>query len=115
MSQSDPKENQNPPMEAPSPNPPNPWNPGAKPAVKEDDHKTGTDKPNVKVDETKTSGDSKRWAKRFADPPPDLSGQRDMSMRHDPVATTSTLSRPNSCWITAIKTQLCPPPADRNR
>lgn len=60
MSQSDPKENQNPPMKAPSPNPSNPSNPSAKPAVKEDDHKTGTDKPNVKVDETKTSGDSKR-------------------------------------------------------
>jgi hypothetical protein len=60
MSQSDQKENQNPPMKAPSPNPSNPSSPSAKPAGKEDDHKTGTDKPAVKADEPKTSGDSKR-------------------------------------------------------
>ena len=60
MNQNDPKENQNPPMKAPSSNPSNPSNPSAKPAVKEDDHKTGNDKPTVKADEPKTSGDSKR-------------------------------------------------------
>ena len=57
MNHSDKKENQNPPITAPSSNP---SNPSAKPAVKEDDHKTGTDKPTVKADEPKTSGDSKR-------------------------------------------------------
>ena len=60
MSHSDTKENQNPPITAPSSNPANPSNPSAKPAVKEDDHKTGTDKPTLKADEPKTSGDSKR-------------------------------------------------------
>jgi hypothetical protein len=60
MSQSDQKENQNPPMKAPSPTPSNPSNPSAKPAGKEDDHKTGSDKPVVKADDHKSSSDSKR-------------------------------------------------------
>jgi hypothetical protein len=60
MNQSDQKENQNPPMKAPSQNPSNPSNPNAKPPAKEDDHKTGSDKPVVKADDHKSSGDSKR-------------------------------------------------------
>jgi hypothetical protein len=60
MNHNDKKENQNPPITAPSSNPSNPSNPSAKPAVKEDDHKTGTDKPNTKADEQKNAGDSKR-------------------------------------------------------
>ena len=60
MNQNDKKENQNPPITAPSSNPANPSNPSAKPAAKEDDHKTGNDKPAVKANDPQTSGDSKR-------------------------------------------------------
>lgn len=66
MNHNDKKENQNPPIKDPSSNP---SNPNAKPGMKEDDHKSGTDKSNLKTDDhktgsdkssTTTSGDSKR-------------------------------------------------------
>jgi hypothetical protein len=66
MSQHDKKDTPNPPIKDPSSNP---SNPSAKPGMKEDDHKTGSDKPAVKTDEQKSndgksgtsmSGDSKR-------------------------------------------------------
>jgi hypothetical protein len=56
MNHNDKKENQNPPIKDPSSNQSsNPSNPNSKPGMKEDDHKSGSDKSS-----TSTSGDSKR-------------------------------------------------------
>lgn len=67
MSQSDKKDSPKPAITAPSSNPSNPSspsNPSAKPGMKNDDHKSSSDKPTVKAGDGKSSSGMSDHSKR---------------------------------------------------